>query len=122
MPMVAFITVDCIEVGLFLAMACDYRIQDSFSGVMCLLYVDRGISVPKSIVAMLRATMPSLLVYRNAVIEGRYWTREASLKAGLADGRGGMEECPQLIRARKPVEKSLKGAIAALREDQYRVS
>jgi hypothetical protein len=32
-----------------------------------------------------------------------------------------MEECLQLIRARKLVEKSSKGAIAALKEDQYRV-
>jgi enoyl-CoA hydratase/carnithine racemase len=71
MPTVAFVTGGCIEAGVFLAMACDYRIQDPSSGVICLPYVDRGIPVPTSIAAVLRAKMPSLLVYRDAVIGGR---------------------------------------------------
>jgi enoyl-CoA hydratase/carnithine racemase len=103
-----------------MAMACDYRIQNPSKGFMCLPEVDLGLPIPTSIAAMLRVKLPNLLVYRDAVIEGRRWSGEASLKAGLVDGLGGMNECLQLIKERKLVEKSSKGAIASLKEDQYR--
>jgi enoyl-CoA hydratase/carnithine racemase len=121
MPTVALVNGHCFGAGVFLAMACDYRVQNASKGFICLPEVDLGVPIPTSIAAMLRAKMPSLLVYRDAVIEGRRWSGEASLKAGLVDGIGGMDQCIQLIKDRKLAEKSSSGVVAALKEDQYRV-
>jgi len=120
MPTVALVNGHMFGAGVFLALACDYRIQNPSKGFLCLPEVDLGVPIPTSIAAMLKAKLPSLLVYRDLVIEGRRVSGPDALKMGIVDELGGMEECVKFIGERKLVAKGKMGAVGALKEDLYR--
>lgn len=120
MPTVAWINGHCFGAGVFIAMACDYRIQNPSKGFICLPEVDLGIPIPTSIAAMLKAKLPSLRVYRDLAIEGRRVSGPDALKMEIVDGLGGLEECVKFIGERKLAVKNKGGAVGALKEDLYR--
>jgi enoyl-CoA hydratase/carnithine racemase len=118
MATVALINGHMFGAGVFLAIACDYRIQNPSRGFFCLPEVDLGITIPTAIATMLKyKTTPN--VYRNAVFEGKRMGGPQCLEAGLVDGLGGIEEAIKLITEKGLVKKAELGALGGLKEDAH---
>jgi enoyl-CoA hydratase/carnithine racemase len=120
MPTIAIVNGHTFGAGVFLALAHDYRIQNPSRGYICLNEVDLGIVIPSSIATMLRHMMPSPQMYRTAVLEGKRFGGPESLKAGLVDALGGMDEALKMIAERNLIAKSQLGAVGGLKEDAHR--
>jgi enoyl-CoA hydratase/carnithine racemase len=120
MPTIALINGHAFGAGFFLALAHDYSIQNPSRGYMCLPEIDLGLVIPSSIVVMIKSKLPSSQLYRDAAIEGRRYTGPESLKSGIVDALGGLNEALKLIDERKLISKTASGALAGLKEDLWR--
>jgi enoyl-CoA hydratase/carnithine racemase len=120
MPTIALINGHAFGAGFFLGLAHDYCIQNPSRGYLCLPEVDLGVVIPSTIAVMIKAKMPSIQVYRDAVIEGRRWGGPQALKAGIVDALGGLEETLKFIEDRQLLTKVLPGAVGGLKEDMWR--
>jgi enoyl-CoA hydratase/carnithine racemase len=120
MPTITLINGHAFGAGFFLALAHDYSIQNPSRGFMCLPEVDLGLVIPSGIVVMIKSKLPSSQEYRNAAIEGRRYAGPESLKAGIVDALGGLDEALKLIEERKLISKIVPGALEGLKEDLWR--
>ena len=69
---------------------------------------------------MIKKKLPSSQTYRDAAIEGRRFGGPESLKAGIVDALGGVDEALKFIEERKLISKVAPGAIPGLKEDMWR--
>ena|ERR1700753_2624902 len=120
MPTIALINGHAFGAGVFLTLAHDYSIQNPSRGYICLPEVDLGIVIPSSIAIMIKTKLPSPQLYRDAVFEGRRYGGPESLKAGIVDAIGGLDETLKLIDERKLISKATSVALAGLKEDLWR--
>ncbi|KAF2019967.1 putative carnitinyl-CoA dehydratase [Aaosphaeria arxii CBS 175.79] len=120
LPTIALINGHAYGAGVFIAMASDYRIQNSSRGFLCLPEVDMGLRIPPPIAMMIQHKMSGSQAYRTAVLEGKRMKGEETLKLGIVDALGGRPECIALINERNLVSKSESGVYGVLKEDAHK--
>ena len=120
MPTIALINGHAFGAGFFLGLAHDYCIPNPSRGYLCLPEADLGIVIPSTIAVMIKAKMPSVQVYRDAVIEARRYSGPQALKAGIVDALGGLDETLKFIEERQLISKVLPGAVGGLKDDLWR--
>lgn len=123
MPTIAFLNGHTFGAGVFLALACDYRIQNASKGFLCLPEVDLGVPIPVSIAAMMKAKLPNLNTYRDLVLTGKRLSAADAVAAGVVDATGkGVEDAVAFARSRALLGKSAGGGgvVGVLKEDLYR--
>jgi enoyl-CoA hydratase/carnithine racemase len=118
MATIALVNGHVFGAGVFLAMACDYRVQNPSRGFFCLPEVDLGITIPTSIACMLKYKMAPM-VYRKAVFEGKRMGGLECLESGLVDDLGGMAEVVKMAAEKNLVKKAEFGALGGLKEDAH---
>jgi enoyl-CoA hydratase/carnithine racemase len=118
MATIAMVNGHVFGAGVFLAMACDYRVQNPSRGFFCLPEVDLGITIPTSIAVMLKYKMAPM-VYRKAAMEGKRMAGPECLESGLVDVLGESAEVMKMIAEKDLVKKAELGALGGLKEDAH---
>jgi Delta3-Delta2-enoyl-CoA isomerase len=123
-PVVAAVSGHAVAGGCILAMAADWRVLRRGGVTIGLNEVRVGVPLPRSVCALLRATVPPGSLSRVALL-GRNFADEDALAAGLADELGGEGsfEATCLSRLQEFAEKdaySLAVTKTYLRADAFR--
>jgi enoyl-CoA hydratase/carnithine racemase len=119
MPTIALVNGHTFGAGVFLALAHDYRVQNPSKGFVCLPEIDMGITIPTSIAVMLKYKIASPTTYRTAALEGKRLGGPETLKLGLVDVLGGLDEVLKLITERDLLKKSAMGSFGGIKEDAH---
>ncbi|KAI0749508.1 ClpP/crotonase [Daedaleopsis nitida] len=87
-PVIAAINGHSFAGGMILALACDYRVMTDGSkrnAWMCMNEIHFGATIPHSLIAVLKAKVPSPQTLRKIVVEGHRFTPGEALALGLVD-------------------------------------
>jgi enoyl-CoA hydratase/carnithine racemase len=84
-PTVAAINGHAFGGGLFLALACDYRVMRVDRGFLCFPELNLGMRLSKGFAELLKAKLRDPLVVREAVLTGRKYAAKEALAAGMVD-------------------------------------
>lgn len=99
----------------------DYRIQNADRGFLCLNELEFGVPLQAPMVSVFREKLAPA-VFRDLVLEAKRFGGSESLKAGVVDGLGGLDEAVAFIKQRGLARKAESGVYATLREEMYRES
>ncbi len=83
-PTVAAVNGHAFAGGAFLALCCDYRVMRSDKGWFCISEIDVGVSIVPEIMAVAKLKL-SRNVLRDAVLTGKRFSGEESLRLGICD-------------------------------------
>lgn len=119
MPTVALLNGHAFAGGLMTAMFHDYRIMNPHKGFLCLNELDFGAALQPTMASVFRTKL-SMTSFRNMVLESRRYPALESLKEGIIDGLGGIDETLAFIKEYKLVEKAQSTSYANLKEELYR--
>lgn len=119
MPTVALLNGHAFAGGLMTAMFHDYRIMNPHKGFLCLNELDFGAALQPTMASVFRTKL-SMTSFRNMVLESRRYPALESLKEGIIDGLGGIDETLAFIKEYKLVEKAQSSSYANLKEELYR--
>ncbi|KAF9886534.1 hypothetical protein FE257_011305 [Aspergillus nanangensis] len=118
MPTISLLNGHAFAGGLMFAMYHDYRIQNPSKGFLCINELEFGVPLQGPMMSVFREKLtPSS--FRNLILEARRFGGEASLKAGLVDGLGGLDEALALIKERGLQTKADTGIYGTMKEEMY---
>ncbi|KAB8231952.1 enoyl-CoA hydratase/isomerase family protein [Aspergillus alliaceus] len=121
MPTICLLNGHAFAGGLMLAMYHDYRIQNPSKGLLCINELEFGVPLQSPMMCIFREKLiPSS--FRDLILEAKRFGGPESLKAGLVDGLGGLEEVLTLIRERGLQKKAATGIYGTMKEEMYRHS
>lgn len=121
MPTICLLNGHAFAGGLMLAMYHDYRIQNPSKGLLCINELEFGVPLQSPMMSIFREKLtPSS--FRDLILEAKRFGGPESVKAGLVDGVGGLEEVLTLIRERGLQKKAATGIYGTMKEEMYRHS
>lgn len=88
---VAAINGHAFGAGLFLALACDYRIMRTSRGYLCWPEANLGMRLAKGFAELTKAKVTDPIVLRDGVLTGKRYTCGAALEAKLIDAESPMD-------------------------------
>jgi enoyl-CoA hydratase/carnithine racemase len=104
-----------------LAMHHDYRIQNPSKGLLCINELEFGVPLQSPMMSIFREKLTPAS-FRDLILEAKRFGGPESVKAGLVDGLGGLEEALTLIRERGLQRKAATGIYGTMKEEMYRHS
>lgn len=122
MPTIAVSPGHAFAGGLFIALSHDYRFQNPAKGFLCLNEIDIGMAIPTFMLSIVREKLGSTAAFRDACLEGRRYTAQEALKAGIVDVLGGVDEAIKFAQERKLVQKANSGPWGGMKDDMYRTT
>ncbi|KZF22816.1 putative carnitinyl-CoA dehydratase [Xylona heveae TC161] len=120
MPTIALINGHAFAGGLMLAMMHDYRIQNPHRGFLCLNEIELGMPLKPPMSSIFRQKVTSPGTYRTLVLEAKRFGALESLKEGLVDGLGGVDEVLTFIEELKLLTKTESPTYGILKEEMWR--
>ncbi|KAE8144886.1 ClpP/crotonase-like domain-containing protein [Aspergillus avenaceus] len=121
MPTICLLNGHAFAGGLMLAMHHDYRIQNPSKGFLCINELEFGVTLQSPMMSIFREKLTPIS-FRSLILEAKRFSGPESVKAGLVDGLGGVEEALVLIRERGLQTKAATGIYGAMKEEMYRHS
>lgn len=118
MPTVCLLNGHAFAGGFMLAMYHDYRIQNPDKGFLCVNELEFGVPLQTPMMSIFREKLTPT-TFRSVVLEAHRFGGHASLKAGIVDAVGGLDEVVGLIRDRKLLTKAATGIYGTMKEEMY---
>jgi enoyl-CoA hydratase/carnithine racemase len=118
MPTVCLLNGHAFAGGFMLAMYHDYRIQNPNKGFLCVNELEFGVPLQTPMMSIFREKLVPT-TFRSVVLEAHRFGGPASLKAGIVDAVGGLDEVVGLIRDRKLLNKAATGIYGTMKEEMY---
>ena len=101
-----------------LAMYHDYRIQNPDKGFLCVNELEFGVPLQTPMMSIFREKLAPT-TFRKVVLEAHRFGGPDSLKAGIVDAVGGLDEVVGLIHERKLLNKAATGIYGTMKEEMY---
>jgi enoyl-CoA hydratase/carnithine racemase len=119
-PTVAAVNGHAFGAGVFLALACDYRIMRADRGWFCISEVDVGVPIGDPMMNLVKARV-SPQIARDAVLSGRRYAADEAAAAGLIDATAAEPDllpdavklASSLASKKRAIFKSLKRSLNA---------
>ncbi|KAF7716602.1 Uncharacterized protein PECH_004411 [Penicillium ucsense] len=118
MPTICLLNGHAFAGGFMLAMYHDYRIQNPNKGFLCVNELEFGVPLQTPMMSIFREKLTPT-TFRNVVLEAHRFGGHESLKAGIVDAVGGLEEVVSLVRDRKLLNKAETGIYGTMKEEMY---
>ncbi|KAJ5875383.1 uncharacterized protein N7473_012730 [Penicillium subrubescens] len=118
MPTVCLLNGHAFAGGFMLAMYHDYRIQNPDKGFLCVNELEFGVPLQTPMMSIFTEKLTPT-TFRSVVLEAHRFGGHASLKAGIVDAVGGLDEAVGLIRDRKLLNKAATGIYGTMKEEMY---
>ncbi|KXJ96293.1 enoyl-CoA hydratase/isomerase [Microdochium bolleyi] len=119
MPTVALVNGHAFAGGFMLAMHHDYRVFSGAKGYLSVNEIDFGASIPTALLNIYQIKVHPTFV-RDTVLEGKRWSAQAALAAGIIDSTEGWSGVEKLIVERSLVKKGSTGVYRQLKKGIYR--
>lgn len=101
-----------------LAMYHDYRIQNPSKGFFCVNELEFGVPLQTPMMSIFREKLPRA-TFRDVILEAKRFSGQESLKAGIVDALGGLDETLAFIQERKLQGKAATGIYGTMKEEMY---
>lgn len=118
MPTVALVNGHAFAGGFMLAMYHDYRIQNPSKGFFCVNELEFGVPLQTPMMSIFREKLPRA-TFRDVILEAKRFSGQESLKAGIVDALGGLDETLAFIQERKLQGKAATGIYGTMKEEMY---
>ncbi|KAJ5528362.1 hypothetical protein N7513_012521 [Penicillium frequentans] len=118
MPTVCLLNGHAFAGGFMLAMYHDYRIQNPDKGFLCVNELEFGVPLQTPMMSIFREKLTPT-TFRNVVLEAHRFGGRDSLKAGIVDGVGSLNDVLDLIHDRKLINKAATGIYGTMKEEMY---
>ncbi|KAH7039828.1 ClpP/crotonase-like domain-containing protein [Microdochium trichocladiopsis] len=119
MPTIALVNGHAFAGGFMLAMHHDYRVFSGSKGFLSVNEIDFGAPIPFPLLNIYQIKVRPNFV-RDTVLEGKRWTAQAALEAGLIDSAEGWKGVEALVKDRNLVTKGSTGVYRLLKKGIYR--
>ncbi|KAJ1338783.1 Delta3-Delta2-enoyl-CoA isomerase [Microdochium nivale] len=119
MPTIALVNGHAFAGGFMLAMHHDYRVFSGSKGYLSVNEIEFGASIPVALLNIYQLKVHPTFV-RDTVLEGKRWTAQAALAAGIIDSIDGWIGVEKLVQERELVKKGSTGVYRQLKRDLYR--
>jgi len=94
----------------------DYRVQNPARGFLCLNEIALGIPLSPPMRAVFMEKIGNGSLIRSIVIEGKRFTAQEALNAGIVDALGGLPESLQLVHQRGLLKIGTSPSFVPLKE------
>lgn len=98
----------------------DYRFMNPHRGFLCLNELDFGASLKPPMASIFRNKLPSPNTYRTMILEAKRFNALESLKEGIVDGLGGLDEVLDFAGEMKLVDRAKSGVYGRLKAEMWR--
>ncbi|KAJ5091139.1 hypothetical protein NUU61_006009 [Penicillium alfredii] len=116
MPTVCLLNGHAFAGGFMLAMYHDYRIQNPEKGFLCVNELEFGVPLQTPMMSIFREKLTPT-TFRDVVLEARRFGGPDSLRAGIVDALGGLDEA--LALSQKLQGKAATGIYGTMKEEMY---
>jgi enoyl-CoA hydratase/carnithine racemase len=116
MPTVALINGHAFAGGFMTAMYHDYRVQNPKKGFLCLNEIVLQIPLTTPMRTVFLDKVKDAPTIRSIIVEGKRFSAQEALGAGIVDSLGGLQEAVKLIHDRNLLDIGKSSAFVALKE------
>ncbi len=120
MPTIALMNGHAFAAGFMTAMMHDYRIMNPHRGFLCLNELDFGAPLKPPMASIFRTKLPSPNTYRTMVLESKRFNALETLKEGIVDGLGGVDEVLAFVGEMGLAERGKSGVYGRLKAEMWR--
>ena len=117
MPTVAVVPGHAFAGGFMTAMMHDYRFMNPHRGYLCINELEFGAPLRPAMSSIFRQKLARPETYRTVVLESKRFNALESLKEGIIDGPGGLQEAITFIQEAKLTDKAESGIYGKMKEE-----
>lgn len=116
MPTVALINGHAFAGGFMAAMYHDYRVQNPKKGFLCLNEIMLQIPLGPPMRTVFLDKVKDAPTIRSIIVEGKRFSAQEALSAGIVDSLGGLQEAVKLVHDRNLLDIGKSSAFVPLKE------